>query len=235
MLLEHSISQTCLVKEKKEELDEDFLDVKLADYVRITTTSFDILSAVVSSAFILSAIISGEDGGIGKDFLDVDLQQIARESRQEMLQTPYNCYEFLYIVCCYFRRRRRSWMKIFWMPTCSRLRGNPGRRCSRPRTTAMSFYKYSLLLFQEKKEELDEDFLDADLQQIARESRQEMLQTAYNCYKNASECEDEESEEWLTQYMMGKSVEKMKREPLEYLEHYRLVGMAHTVHDGKKC
>ena len=35
--------------------------------------------------------------------------------------------------------------------------------------------------------------------------------------------------------MMGKSVEKMKREPLEYLEHYRLVGMAHTVHDGKKC
>ena len=35
--------------------------------------------------------------------------------------------------------------------------------------------------------------------------------------------------------MMGKCVEKMKREPLEYLEHYRLVGMAHTVHDGKKC
>ena len=27
----------------------------------------------------------------------------------------------------------------------------------------------------------------------------------------------------------------MKREPLEYLEHYRLVGMADTVHDGKKC
>ena len=98
------------------------------------------------------------------------------------------------------------------------------------RTTAMS-----LLLFQEKKEELDEDFLDSDLQQIACESRQEMLQTAYNCYKNASECEDEESEEWLTQYMMGKSVEKMMREPLEYLEHYRLVGMAHTVHDGEKC
>ena len=35
--------------------------------------------------------------------------------------------------------------------------------------------------------------------------------------------------------MMGKCVEKMKRDPLEYLEHYRLVGMADTIHDGKKC
>ena len=35
--------------------------------------------------------------------------------------------------------------------------------------------------------------------------------------------------------MMGKSVEKMKREPLEYLEHYRLVGMADTVHNGQVC
>ena len=35
--------------------------------------------------------------------------------------------------------------------------------------------------------------------------------------------------------MMGKYVEKIKRDPLEYLEHYRLVGMADTVHDGQVC
>ncbi|KAK3103259.1 hypothetical protein FSP39_017896, partial [Pinctada imbricata] len=81
----------------------------------------------------------------------------------------------------------------------------------------------------EKKDELDEDFLEEELQQIAQESRQEMLQTAYNCYKNASECEDEESEEWLTQYMMGKCIEKMKRGPKDYLEHYKLAAAA--LHD----
>ncbi|OWF49710.1 Calcineurin-binding protein cabin-1 [Mizuhopecten yessoensis] len=64
--------------------------------------------------------------------------------------------------------------------------------------------------------------LTAELEQIASDSRQEMLQTAFNCYKKASECESEENEEeWLQHYMMAKCLEKMRKPPKEYLENYK--------------
>ncbi|KAL5007713.1 hypothetical protein ScPMuIL_016519 [Solemya velum] len=61
-----------------------------------------------------------------------------------------------------------------------------------------------------------------DLEEIVSESRQEMLQIAFNCYKKASECEgDGQEEEWLHHYMMGKCLEKMRKPPIEYLTHYK--------------
>ncbi|XP_069132021.1 uncharacterized protein [Argopecten irradians] len=64
--------------------------------------------------------------------------------------------------------------------------------------------------------------LTDELEQIASDSRQEMLQTAYNCYKKASECESEENEEeWLQHYMMAKCLEKMRKPPKDYLDHYK--------------
>lgn len=50
-----------------------------------------------------------------------------------------------------------------------------------------------------------------------------MLDLAYMCYKSASQCVDEESEEWLTDYMMGKCLEKMHKAPKEYLNYYKQV------------
>ncbi|XP_060070254.1 uncharacterized protein LOC132550231 [Ylistrum balloti] len=64
--------------------------------------------------------------------------------------------------------------------------------------------------------------LTEELEQIASDSRQEMLQTAFNCYKKASECEsDENEEEWLQHYMMAKCLEKMRKPAKEYLDHYK--------------
>ncbi|CAC5395083.1 CABIN1 [Mytilus coruscus] len=45
-----------------------------------------------------------------------------------------------------------------------------------------------------------------------------MLQTSYNCYRKAIECENEE--EWLQHYMIGKCLEKMKKSPEDFLKHY---------------
>jgi hypothetical protein len=53
------------------------------------------------------------------------------------------------------------------------------------------------------------------MEQIATDSRQEMLHTSYNCYKKAIECENEE--EWIQHYMIGKCLEKMKKPVEEYL------------------
>ncbi|XP_062592133.1 calcineurin-binding protein cabin-1-like [Saccostrea cucullata] len=79
---------------------------------------------------------------------------------------------------------------------------------------------------QEKKEECDVDFLPSDLQQSASSFKLEMLDKAFMCYKSASQCVDEESEEWLTDYMMGKCLEKMHKPPLEYLKYYKQAAAA---------
>ncbi|XP_063400740.1 calcineurin-binding protein cabin-1-like [Mytilus trossulus] len=60
--------------------------------------------------------------------------------------------------------------------------------------------------------------LSAEMEQIATNSRQEMLRTSYNCYRKAIECENEE--EWLQHYMIGKCLEKMKKSPGDFLKHY---------------
>lgn len=78
-------------------------------------------------------------------------------------------------------------------------------------------------MIQEKKQECDEDYLPTELRQVAVGFRLEMLELAYMCYKSASQCVDEESEEWLTDYMMGKCLEKMHKAPKEYLNFYRQV------------
>lgn len=78
-------------------------------------------------------------------------------------------------------------------------------------------------VIQEKKQECDEDYLPTELRQVAVGFRLEMLELAYMCYKSASQCVDEESEEWLTDYMMGKCLEKMHKAPKEYLNFYRQV------------
>ena len=63
---------------------------------------------------------------------------------------------------------------------------------------------------------MKEDFL-----QIAKDSKEEMLQTAYNCFIKASECCDEGSEEdWIHNYMTGKCLEKMGKPAKEYLPYY---------------
>lgn len=78
-------------------------------------------------------------------------------------------------------------------------------------------------MIQEKKQECDEDFLPTELRQVAVGFRLEMVELAYMCYKSASQCVDEESEEWLTDYMMGKCLEKMHKAPKEYLNFYKQV------------
>lgn len=78
-------------------------------------------------------------------------------------------------------------------------------------------------MIQEKKQECDEDYLPTELRQVAVGFRLEMLELAYMCYKSASQCVDEESEEWLTDYMMGKCLEKMHKARKEYLNFYRQV------------
>lgn len=85
----------------------------------------------------------------------------------------------------------------------------------------LEFFFYCV--FQEKKTECDEDYLQPDHQQVAGSFRLEMLDLAYMCYKSASQCVDEESEEWLTDYMMGKCLEKMHKAPKEYLNYYKQV------------
>ena len=63
---------------------------------------------------------------------------------------------------------------------------------------------------------MKEDFL-----QIARDSKEEMLQTAYNCFIKAAECCDEGSEEeWIQKYMTGKCLEKMGKPAKEFLPYY---------------
>ena len=63
--------------------------------------------------------------------------------------------------------------------------------------------------------------LSSEMEQIATDSRQEMLHTSYNCYKKAIECENEE--QWIQHYMIGKCLEKMKKPVEEYLKHYEEV------------
>ncbi|XP_061174422.1 calcineurin-binding protein cabin-1-like [Saccostrea echinata] len=83
-----------------------------------------------------------------------------------------------------------------------------------------------LSFHQEKKHECDVDFLPPELQQSASSFKLEMLDKAFMCYKSASQCVDEESEEWLTDYMMGKCLEKMHKSPMEYLNYYRQAAAA---------
>ncbi|KAL3843014.1 hypothetical protein ACJMK2_020975 [Sinanodonta woodiana] len=69
-----------------------------------------------------------------------------------------------------------------------------------------------------------------ELHQIAQDSRQEMLQISYNCYNKASEGEADGTEEkWLTNYMRGKCLEKMRKPPKEYL--YYFVKAAKYIHE----
>ncbi|KAK3607470.1 hypothetical protein CHS0354_015617 [Potamilus streckersoni] len=69
-----------------------------------------------------------------------------------------------------------------------------------------------------------------ELHQIAQDSRQEMLQISYNCYNKASEGEADGTEEkWLTNYMRGKCLEKMRKPPKEYLFHF--VKAAKYIHE----
>lgn len=84
-------------------------------------------------------------------------------------------------------------------------------------------WSFFYCVFQEKKTECNEDYLQPDHQQVAGSFRLEMLDLAYMCYKSASQCVDEESEEWLTDYMMGKCLEKMHKAPKEYLNYYKQV------------
>ncbi|KAJ8299281.1 hypothetical protein KUTeg_023341, partial [Tegillarca granosa] len=65
--------------------------------------------------------------------------------------------------------------------------------------------------------------LSEELLQISTDTRQEMLQTAYNCYKKAWECDtDEHEDEWLKHYMMGKCLEKLHKKPEDYLHQYTM-------------
>ncbi len=67
--------------------------------------------------------------------------------------------------------------------------------------------------------------LTDELHKAATNYRGEMLKIAQNCYRKASECETEDNEEeWLHHYMLGKVAEKMGQPPREYLEHYKQVG-----------
>ena len=51
-----------------------------------------------------------------------------------------------------------------------------------------------------------------------------MLETASQCFQGASRCEgDNDEEEWLINYMLGKIAEKRKQPPREYLELYKKV------------
>ena len=65
--------------------------------------------------------------------------------------------------------------------------------------------------------------LTAEMIEMAKGHRSEMLVIAKNCYLKASECDIEDKEEWLHHYMLGKVAEKMAKPPGEYLEHYKKV------------
>ena len=68
--------------------------------------------------------------------------------------------------------------------------------------------------------------LTPELLKAATSYRTEMLTIAQKCYREASECDSEDNEEeWLNQYMLGKVMEKLGRPPREYLKHYRQVGV----------
>ena len=64
--------------------------------------------------------------------------------------------------------------------------------------------------------------LSEELLTAATSYRVEMLKIAQNCYLKASACDTEDNEEeWLHHYMLGKVAEKMDAPPREYLEHYK--------------
>ncbi|KAM4708678.1 calcineurin-binding protein cabin-1 [Discoglossus pictus] len=63
-----------------------------------------------------------------------------------------------------------------------------------------------------------------------KERRDNMLETAKQCFTSASQCEgDGDEEEWLIHYMLGKIAEKQQLAPELYLQHYKQAG--HYLHE----
>ncbi|XP_034025725.1 calcineurin-binding protein cabin-1 isoform X2 [Thalassophryne amazonica] len=72
--------------------------------------------------------------------------------------------------------------------------------------------------------------LPSDVIKHIEESRESMLETAFQCFQGASCCEgDSDEEEWLIHYMLGKIAEKRKQAPAEYLQFYKK--SAHYLHE----
>ena len=59
--------------------------------------------------------------------------------------------------------------------------------------------------------------MEQELVDIAVASKREMLQTALDCFKQAS---DWNEEEWLHNYMLGKCLEKMRKPVKDVLQYY---------------
>lgn len=72
----------------------------------------------------------------------------------------------------------------------------------------------------------DQFVLSPDIVEMLKNKKEEMLETAYHCFKTASEFKDENGveEKWLHHYMLGKIAEKRyMKEPKPYLSQYKQV------------
>ncbi|KAG1699633.1 Calcineurin-binding protein cabin-1 [Nymphon striatum] len=102
------------------------------------------------------------------------------------------------------------------------------------RTNLALWIEYGSLAYQmqahssrqlKQKEQL---VLNPDIVEMLKDKKKEMLETAYHCFKTASEFTDENGveEKWLHHYMLGKiSEKKYMMEPKHYLTQYEQASM----------